>query len=436
MIFELAVCSCQLWNPKLKTRNFKPETRNPKLETRNLKPGYLYILSVFLVSMILLPRAAFAESCSTSECHPDIARGKVVHVPAEEGRCLNCHQKVNSAHPSGETADFVLAIGGGALCYACHDEENFRGKYEHGPSASGACLYCHGPHASDQKSLLRRPLEDLCLSCHSDFGLSLEKAAFVHFANDELDCGACHVAHSGNISGLLKGETTTLCLECHTTIEAKYKRSLRKHKPLYTGGQCANCHSAHFSDYHALLVNEDSALCLSCHGGKQTDTTSSLRNVLEEIEGKKVVHAPLDEEGCGSCHDPHGSSHDKILIGPYPGTVYASYSNDRYDLCFNCHDKELLTSPITSEATAFRNGKVNLHHLHVTIDRKGRTCKACHSSHASDGRKLINPEGIPFGNWKIPIRFETIDTGGSCVPGCHQAMVYDRENAYDNSKKD
>jgi len=397
---------------------------------------YPYILPVFLLSMIILPTQLQAETCSTDKCHADIARGKVIHEPTKGGECQNCHQSNNPNHPSGNGGDFVLTVTGAPLCLACHERDGFMGKYEHGPSASGACLYCHDPHASQQDNLLRMPPKEMCFSCHKDFKLQLQEATFIHSEIEKLDCGACHLPHAGNISQLLKGETTTLCLECHGEIEAKYKRSLRKHKPLYTGSRCANCHSAHFSDYRALLPAEGSALCYNCHGNNDEESTSSLRNIEEEIEGKEFVHAPLEDEGCRGCHDPHGSSHGAILTGPYPATVYAPYDENGYDLCFQCHDKELLTSRVTDDGTGFRNGSLNLHFLHVAIERKGRTCAACHSVHASAGEKLINPDGIPFGKWKIPVRFETTESGGSCVPGCHQAMVYDREEAYDNSKKE
>ena len=395
-----------------------------------------YIIFVLLIFFIILPTQLWAESCSTSACHPGIAQGKVVHEPTRVGECENCHQANSPTHPSGGGKDFVLTATGTFLCMACHDGDSFIGKYEHGPAVSGACLYCHDPHAAQQEHLLRKEPKDMCLSCHKDFAVSLQQAAFVHSAIDELHCGACHWPHAGNIPKLLKGETTTLCLDCHDEIDVKYKRSLRKHKPLYTGSRCANCHSAHFADHRALLLVEGNELCFGCHGNEKEESTSALRNIRKEIEGKEFIHAPLEDDDCGGCHDPHGASYGVLLKGPYPATVYAPYDEDGYDLCFQCHDKELLTARTTENATDFRNGSLNLHHLHVAIERKGRTCAACHSPHASDGQKLINPEGIPFGNWKIPVRFETTETGGSCVPGCHQAMVYDREEAYDNSKKE
>lgn len=399
-----------------------------------MKLIYFYILPAFFFSFVILPKAALAETCATSACHPDIARGKVIHEPARIGECRNCHQGNNPDHPSGTGADFILTVTGAPLCFACHDSDGFRGQHEHGPSASGACLYCHDPHASQQENLLRLPPEEMCFSCHTDFKVQLQEAAFIHSAIEDLDCGSCHTSHAANIPKLLKGDTTTLCFDCHGEIESKYKRSLRKHKPLYTGSHCANCHSAHFSDYRALLLSDGSELCFTCHGDAELESTSSLRNIKQELK-KEFIHAPLEEEGCGGCHDAHGSSHGAILKGPYPANVYAPYDENGYDLCFQCHDKDLLTVQITDEATAFRNGSLNLHFLHVAIERKGRTCAACHSVHASDGQKLINPDGIPFGNWKIPVRFETTELGGSCVPGCHQAMVYDRVEAFDNSKK-
>ena len=87
-------------------------------------------------------------------------------------------------------------------------------------------------------------------------------------------------------------------------------------------------------------------------------------------------------------------------------------------------------SPVRNQ-TGFRNGTDNLHYRHVARKQKGRTCLACHSVHASSGQKLINPEGIPFGQWKIPIRFVATETGGGCVPGCHRSLDYDRKTPVD-----
>ena len=104
----------------------------------------------------------------------------------------------------------------------------------------------------------------------------------------------------------------------------------------------------------------------------------------------------------------------------------AAFDEKAYALCFECHEAAAFTDEETDSTTAFRNGQRNLHYLHVNRAVKGRTCRACHDPHASKNEKHI-VESVPFGKWRIPIKFESTSTGGSCQPGCHRPERYDRE---------
>ncbi len=413
------------------------------LHTSNHVPNTAYrclLYIFFLTPLLILPHTVFAVSCSTKECHGDITWYKYMHSPAKEGECLECHEKLSASetanpdtsHPTAKGEEFALKSKGETLCLQCHD--SMADKYEHGPSAAGACTACHNPHGSGQKGLLHKPLQKLCLSCHEEFATDMNKATYIHSAISDLDCSACHQPHSSGFPYLLKGETSESCFECHNDIEEKYKRSLHKHDPLYSENQCANCHFAHYSNYPGLLKWAGNETCLHCHS-----TTGSKRNSPQaaasqiHIRDKEFIHEPIEDTGCSSCHDAHGSRYKSLLTGQYPSSFYAGLKNDTYDLCFQCHDKDLLTE--RNQTTDFRNGSQNLHNVHVANKLKGRTCKACHNLHASDGAKLINSDGIPFGNWNIPIRFEATDNGGSCMPGCHRVMKYDRKSKVDNSKE-
>ena len=97
-------------------------------------------------------------------------------------------------------------------------------------------------------------------------------------------------------------------------------------------------------------------------------------------------------------------------------------------MCFGCHNKEVATKEFTETLTDFRNGKLNLHFLHVNRE-KGRSCKACHEVHAGSQEKHIAKD-VPYGksNWMLPINYTKTETGGSCVVGCHKVKPYDRKN--------
>jgi len=400
-----------------------------------LFPFFLHVLAVCSVLTLAAGiNDCRADNCLANGCHDAIRTKQFVHAPVDGDDCLSCHQQVNQQHPSPAGQDFAPAAEGSLLCFQCHEQEGFNSRHKHGPSASGACTVCHDPHSSDQQGLLKMPLKELCLDCHQDFAASMEEAAHLHTAIRKLDCGACHLPHSSDQASLLKGDSIKLCFECHENIKTKYDSSLNKHKALYVRQRCGNCHFAHFSQYPALLVKPGADLCLTCHGQDDPGRTDAPPNIRTEIEGKEVVHGPVADGQCGECHDVHGSNFAKLLSGPFPRTFYAPYQPDEYDFCFQCHDKELLTAQPVKDQTDFRNGTDNLHYRHVVRKQKGRTCLACHSVHASNGQKLINPEGIPFGKWKIPIRFVATDTGGGCVPGCHRSLDYDRKTPVDYGK--
>ena len=103
---------------------------------------------------------------------------------------------------------------------------------------------------------------------------------------------------------------------------------------------------------------------------------------------------------------------------------YDSYSESKYDLCFGCHNKDIAKKKTTDKLTNFRDGKYNLHFLHVNR-KKGRTCTSCHGAHASTQAKHIREE-VPFGSWSYPIQFTKTKNGGTCVVGCHAPKTYDR----------
>lgn len=387
----------------------------------------IYITYLFSLLLLCCPfNVACGESCSTSSCHPGMLQQKNTHQPVAEGECESCHQLEKSEHPGDEGPDFALVATEAMLCFECHEEAS--GSYEHGPAVSGACFVCHDPHGSEQESLLRAPLRELCLGCHADVAAGLQGANFVHSAIEKLDCGACHQPHTSEFPKLLNGETSMICFDCHEDIKEKYDRALNKHAPLYSGSQCTNCHQAHYSEYSALLLWDGNDSCMHCHGSGKNGA-----NFKKRLD-KELIHAPIEDEGCVACHDPHGSRYSFILKGAYPQAVYAPYEKESYGLCFQCHEEELLEAG--SDYTAFRNGKVNLHKTHVGRKVKGRTCKVCHDVHASDGQSMVSSAGIPFGDWKIPVRFEPTDTGGGCMPGCHRAMNYDTLNPVDNSHLD
>ena len=431
---------------------------------------------VTLLLALTFPRPSAAEqplSCLTSSCHADLAAITMPHSPMADGDCLACHQQQNPEHPLKGGKSFTLVAKGAKLCYQCHDAMKgktvhdpvregectachnphgtdhpnllpvgddltalcqechdsslIEGQYVHGPTAVGACNQCHDPHQSTQPKLLKKPAKDLCIQCHTDMAEGLASAPYTHTAVKESSCTACHNPHSSAVPRLLKQSMPELCVTCHTEIGEKAQRSKVKHTAMYREQKCGACHSTHFSEYPGLLPAPQQEVCLSCHGQDDFSKSDALKNIRKELEGKKYLHGPLQEGECSACHDPHGSDNVRLLTGPYPASLYLPYKKGSYDFCLQCHDKNMLRFPDTSIYTEFRNGKQNLHYVHVANKWKGRTCRACHAPHASNLENLISEDGVKFGDWNIPTRYQKTETGGSCAPGCHRSYSYDRK---------
>ncbi|KAB0669114.1 cytochrome C [Oryzomonas sagensis] len=365
-------------------------------------------------------------SALCSQCHDAMGKKKVVHSPVKDGDCLSCHK------PHGANGRFLLGDSEDqtVLCLGCHDSAPFSRKYVHGPVASGSCTTCHDPHQSDAKSLLKGASREVCLACHAHFAKKMQAAAIIHPPVKKEPCTSCHDPHSSAWPNLLKRAMPDLCTGCHKETGKKIKNSQVPHKPVIEGKLCANCHTAHFSKARGLLLADDEkSACLGCHNTDKLGDPA-LSNIKKELDVSKHLHGPIQKGRCSGCHSPHGSDFPHILAGNYPSDFYVAYNDDSYSLCTKCHDKNLFRFAETTLYTKFRNGSRNLHYVHVNSS-KGRSCRACHEPHASNGPKLVSADGARFGQWRIKSRFQLTPTGGSCAPGCHRRFRYDRITPFD-----
>jgi predicted CXXCH cytochrome family protein len=283
----------------------------------------------------------------------------------------------------------------------------------HGPAGAGDCVACHDPHESDIKPLLVKKDDELCVGCHVDVQESLKKA-HVHPALQG-GCTSCHNPHGSQHPHLLAEEGAGVCFACHDDIGDKVTKAAVVHPAARDGKACASCHSPHASDNEKLLLVPQKETCLGCH-----------KTLLPA--SATVLHAPVKDGTCTKCHDPHGGENAKLLVAAFPKDPYVPYTDADYALCFSCHKREMLQYPDTSFATGFRDGERNLHYLHVNNKQKGRSCRLCHEMHASTGPKLI-ADAVPFGTWRLPLKFVKTETGGSCAPGCHKPQSYDRKKS-------
>ncbi|WP_428939542.1 cytochrome c3 family protein [Fontivita pretiosa] len=363
------------------------------------------------------------ETCTF--CHKiDVQDMPVVHKPLQEGQCLSCH----NPH-GGATAKFTRGRTLAELCNTCHKDVVAGRKTLHGPAAAGACGSCHQSHAAPFPKLLPAQGPDLCLSCHTEMKTQMTQVKFTHKAVEQ-NCTNCHDPHASDFPRQIRQSPFEMCTSCHEheKIKRDATQSRYKHSIVTTDNACLNCHTAHGGDLARLMRAEPIKVCMKCHADKiQVGKDKVVASVAEVLDPNTVKHGPIRDGNCGGCHNVHGSEVARLLSKPYPEPFYQGFSVDKYELCFSCHDKQLVLTQRTEGLTGFRNGTQNLHFVHVNKPDRGRNCRACHSTHASS-HELHVRDSVPYGNWQMPINFTRTATGGSCAPGCHKAYSYDREN--------
>jgi predicted CXXCH cytochrome family protein len=405
-------------------------------------------------------------SCITAECHTRHETAPYIHGPVGAVECSACHEPDQGDHTyplvrqGNDLCVFCHSIGGqhayqhAALedpgCVSCHDphvsDAKFlltepdieslclgchvidEGVHRHGPMRNGQCTACHQPHESDYSQLLRGGEGPaFCFGCHDEAEYAMATARVLHDPAVE-DCTTCHNPHRSDYEHALDEPIDAGCVSCHEDIEYVLLTADVPHAAVSDGRRCANCHDPHASDRAMLLRDRQDVLCLSCHDRPVTTGTGRVvQDMTPELRDREFAHGPVAMGECDSCHEPHGSRNENLLRARFSSRFYDPFDIDNYALCFQCHDPAIVLDEETTAVTSFRDGPKNLHFLHVNDKDKGRTCKACHDTHASNHHAHV-AESVPFdgSDWAMPIGFEPTATGGRCSPGCHEPMSYDR----------
>ncbi|MDX2443211.1 MAG: cytochrome c3 family protein [Bacteroidales bacterium] len=339
-------------------------------------------------------------------CHEKYTK-KNLHYPTDEGECLSCHS------PHGSEFSSILNVEASKICAECHETGVPENNFGHYPYAEGECSSCHDSHQSDNSSLLKSPIPALCYECHEN---TSEGATSVHAVLEE--CSTCHGAHSAEQPKLLIQEMPTLCFNCHEESSGEYE-----HTPV-KNGECSGCHNPHASEQASLLTANKQELCLNCHSKTYRTDSTLVENIGQKIKNAKLFHAAIEIDGCSTCHSAHSTGKPAMLKSNFPGSYYTRAKAENFALCFDCHDAAILQEDASASGTNFRNGSQNLHYFHINGTR-GRSCIMCHDVHASINEHLIR-DVVPFGKWEMQMNYKPFENGGSCLPGCHGELKYDR----------
>jgi predicted CXXCH cytochrome family protein len=129
---------------------------------------------------------ALAGVSATSTPGEEPAQQRSQHLPYQEKRCDDCHDK-------GSRSGLVRPLQ--ELCLGCH-LDFIQGAYVHGPVAVNDCLACHEPHSASQPALLKHARNELCSTCHQEARLAAKMHTQV--AKNNMGCLDCHNPHFGN----------------------------------------------------------------------------------------------------------------------------------------------------------------------------------------------------------------------------------------------
>lgn len=263
---------------------------------------------------------------------------QVTALGSAETPCSSCHDSVIQAL-SG-TPHAQVARENQAFCEACHGDasahlesgdvgqlvrrDGFAGWG--GRKKAQACLACHGKNHPTYFFSAHAETE-ACWSCHETQALHFVKRSSETFRRESI------------------GAT---CTSCHPEVAGQFRLGYRH--PLQEGFMsCVSCHRVH----EPSPPEGERAICVGCH--------------REQGGPFLFSHAPA-EEGCVSCHEPHGSPHRGMLT---------SFGNA---VCLACH----------SQSNFPAVGKVP----HNYWLAGGGRCWDCHSQvHGSNVTPDFNPRG-------------------------------------------
>ena len=233
-------------------------------------------------------------------------------------------------------------------CGGCHDEIiTSLGKNRHA-KVKNSCDACHAGAQKHSESVdpadVKNPsklaglaADKTCLACHQNQSTHAGRIRGGH-ARSEVTCTSCHSVHTA-------AKKPNDCGQCHTATVAEFQRPY-KHGLANGAIRCNDCHNPHGRTLasHQAATSANEPGCMKCHGN---------------MRGPFVFeHAPVRQEGCGACHEPHGSANPRLLNR---AQVHLQ--------CLECHSN---TSPNPSVAGSTPPAFHNLR------DPRIRNCTTCH----------------------------------------------------------
>lgn len=306
----------------------------------------------------------------------------------------------------------------------------------------GGCASCHVGHGKPGTAMLPLSEEEFCYQCHGDFN---QREKLVR-------------ENKLSLTTQTKNLRNEFYKPYHHPVEIKSENSIdafdQKNRIYNVArAECLDCHRGHgisrVPPPQGIVLKQspknegefEFQLCYQCHSSlnqlslSQRDintwlvTTNPSFHPIESMGKNRFVPSlisPYDITSminCTDCHGnddpngprgPHGSIYEYILERNYNTNDFIPESQERYALCYKCHERSSILS----------DESFPLHNLHIAGTMT--SCFTCHSSHGSQR----NAHLIKFNEIVDPLRIrvsssgrlEFIDTGilaGECYLTCH-----------------
>lgn len=236
--------------------------------------------------------------------------------PAHLKGCEMCHGPGRKHVDAGGGAGTIFdprkakATEVAAMCAVCHTDEAGRQNFHQNQHdiASVSCNDCHSPHQPEKHEfMLISESPQLCIQCHREVKRDFAKPFHHRVPEGGMNCNDCHQQH-----GLLNktqtidlaGGMDAMCMRCHTDKQGPF---VFEHMPARHDG-CVTCHSPHGSINNRMLVrSEVKMLCMECHADRQG-------SAADAPQGSHDLRSPR-YQNCTSCHVMiHGSNTNRLFL--------------------------------------------------------------------------------------------------------------------------